>query len=110
MEAMKPKQESPTDIAKRLSKIFDEHLNSLQLKRKTLIVLADGIWEGMKEEDKVGTQIVDFIKTLRDLEKQRRISEKWRFSIQFVRFGEDEKAINLLQRLDDTLKTKYQAQ
>jgi hypothetical protein len=104
MNNARPMQDSKTDITERLTKIFDTYNNGTQAKRMTLIVLTDGVWEGTVFEEKIDKKIAEFVGKL---EMKGHRSEERRFSIQFIRFGDDPKAIARLKRLDNDLKEKY---
>ncbi|KAF4871696.1 Serine/threonine-protein kinase mph1 [Colletotrichum siamense] len=88
-----------TNMATALLKIFDDYQN--HDKKQTLIILTDGMWEASEHEDDVANAITDFIKTLRG--KLKKGQRRW-FTIQFVSFGADERALERLRRLDDDLE------
>ncbi|KAL3291597.1 serine/threonine protein kinase [Colletotrichum asianum] len=88
-----------TNMATALLKIFDDYQN--HDKKQTLIILTDGMWEASEHEDDVANAITDFIKALRG--KLKKGQRRW-FTIQFVSFGADERALERLRRLDDDLE------
>ena len=92
-----------TDMAATFGEIFNEYLRDPK-KKMTLIVLTDGIWEGSVKSKSVENKIVDFLKLLL---KIRGTMEDRRFSIEFISFGNDEKAMLRLRRLDDELEKEF---
>jgi hypothetical protein len=67
----------------------------------TIIILTDGLWDGMNEKNDIIPQIVQFYKSL---EHEMGVLMKYRqVSIQFVQFGDDEEARERLRRLDDDM-------
>ncbi|KAE9567918.1 hypothetical protein CGMCC3_g15912 [Colletotrichum fructicola] len=89
-----------TDMALALSRVFDNYID--YSKKQTLIVMTDGLWEGSTEEYDVDNTISNFIVKLKT--KLDKAERRW-FSIQFVSFGDDEKALKRLKRLDDELRS-----
>ncbi|KAF2811553.1 uncharacterized protein BDZ99DRAFT_518812 [Mytilinidion resinicola] len=91
-----------TDMRETLEDIFEDYLTSRKAakdRKMTLIVLTDGIWKGSVPPESVGAKIEEFVKQLHTLKDRA-------FSIQFIRFGDDEEAIERLRRLDDDLPKK----
>jgi hypothetical protein len=76
------------------------HLPS-DLKNLTIIVLTDGLWKDMIEEDGVDQKITSFMTSLTKIIGDLRIRP---VSIEFIQFGRDPAATLRLQRLDDCLK------
>ena len=110
--AMKNKRAQPkghTDMRVCLGEIFDAYIkeakqkqrHGLQAKGFTLIVLTDGIWEGVKDKEEVNTTIINFIRDLYEIIgniKHRPVS------IEFVQLGDDPDATYRLRHLDNDLK------
>jgi hypothetical protein len=92
--------EYSTDMSHTLSKLYTRFYVA-QNKPMTLIVITDGIWEGTRPENKVETSLVEFVKNLPYSPVERLLT------IQFVRLGNNEAAIQRLIRLDDELKDIY---
>ncbi|KAL5315922.1 hypothetical protein ACEPPN_016796 [Leptodophora sp. 'Broadleaf-Isolate-01'] len=95
-----PTASAATDIRVPLGNLFEKYLEDTK-KAMTIIVLTDGLWEGVKNKDEVSEQIVAFVKKVKDLPNNvvpRRVS------IQFIQFGVDEAATARLIHLDDHLK------
>lgn len=92
-----------TDMAATLSVIFDEYLKDYS-KRKTLIILTNGLWEGSALTEDVENVILEFISNLKS--RIGSLKRRW-FTIQFISYGNDEKALRRLQHLDDNLNAKY---
>ncbi|VUC32782.1 unnamed protein product [Clonostachys rosea] len=90
-----------TDMRETLSKIFDNYLAGNWRKRQTLIILTNGKWEGSSKERDVEDLIIKFVNLLE--KKLGRMENRW-FSIQFVSFGDDEKALKRMEYLDDDLE------
>lgn len=86
-----------TDMAATLARVFDRYVD--MTKKQTLLVLTDGLWDGV--EDDVEQEIRRFV-----VEVRKRLMGKheprW-FSIQFISFGHDTKALARLAALDDEL-------
>lgn len=93
-------QNDKTNIEETLSKCFDSHSATNMSPRRTLIVLTNGLWEGSKDWDSAEKEIARYVDTLR---KNLRKREKRWFTIQFISFGQDQKALERLQELDDNL-------
>lgn len=91
-----------TDMAATLSVIFDEYLKDYS-KRKTLIILTNGLWEGSALTEDVENVILEFISNLKS--RIGSLKRRW-FTIQFISYGNDEKALRRLQHLDDNLNAK----
>jgi hypothetical protein len=87
-----------TNMKETLEKIFDTYTDTS--KKMTLIVLTDGLWEGCANEDDVEKLIASFITNLKP--KLKKWESRW-FSIQFVSFGENLRALERLQKLDDNM-------
>lgn len=106
MKATCPDQGSKTDMKHTLGQAFDEYIRTPPKKRKrmTLIVLTDGIWEDSVKENGVEMKIADFLSTLRTVDPG---FEDRRFSIQFIRFGDDPGARARLEALDNTFWRDY---
>jgi hypothetical protein len=115
MAAMKdpnarPQKNNRTDMRRPLGDIFDKYVNEAkrgkrmghEIKNLTLIVLTDGIWDGMnKNKEEVRELIITFVKNVREIVgdlKQRPVS------IEFIQFGCDEDATYRLWVLDNHLK------
>ncbi|KAM7204655.1 hypothetical protein V8F20_003439 [Naviculisporaceae sp. PSN 640] len=121
MAVPKPEGGKVTDMSASLSLILERHFKNhrdsgrSQIKRKlTVLVLTDGLWEGNDEYD-VDNYLVNCIQKIPD--------EEWKpepdggvptsrkppsrpISIQFIRFGHNDKAIERLDRLDNHLKDR----
>lgn len=93
-------QHDKTNIEETLSKCFDSHSRTNMSERQTLIVLTNGLWEGSKDWDSAEKEIARYIDALRKNLKRR--EKRW-FTIQFISFGQDQKAWKRLQELDDSL-------
>lgn len=89
-----------TNMAETFLKIFDRYTDVR--KKQTLVVLTDGLWNGgSRTGDDVETAIISFITDVRKRLKGKQ-EPRW-FSIQFISFGNDVKAIARLTALDDEL-------
>ncbi|OLN86226.1 Dual specificity protein kinase TTK [Colletotrichum chlorophyti] len=118
-----PAREGPsacqTTIIPELERIINEYtrakLSKTKSRNKTIIVLTDGIWQGMHDEYTLDLYFRSAFHNLRDLHgdfnendtiksaDHRDISETRPVTIQFVQFGNDSKATERLRRLDDDL-------
>jgi hypothetical protein len=105
-----PKDNVHTDITKKLFKILDDYKKEIELERRahykkvvknlTVIVLTDGLWNGMMgTQDRLYDMIVTFIKELGLL---MNLSNR-PVSIGFIQFGHDPAATLRLQRLDNDI-------
>ncbi|TEA12181.1 putative serine/threonine-protein kinase MPS1-like protein [Colletotrichum sidae] len=90
-----------TDMATTLAELFDGYTN--YGKKQTLIVLTDGLWGGSDKTNDVENVIKDFVKKLK--KNLKKAESRW-FSIQFISFGDDERALKRLEGLDDHLDTE----
>ncbi|KAF2726702.1 hypothetical protein EJ04DRAFT_173330 [Polyplosphaeria fusca] len=102
-----------TDMVRPIESIFDKYFNDIdERKRKgkkpkeqlTLIILTDGMWEGMSSSD----EVYKYVQTLlKKLEKRDILGYKKRpVSIEFVQFGDDDNATERLRALDDDMEFK----
>lgn len=94
-------QNDKTNIEETLSKCFDSHSTTNKSQRQTLIVLTNGLWEGSTDWNSAEKEIARYINALRENIKKR--EKRW-FTIQFISFGQDQKALKRLQELDDNLR------
>ena len=100
-----------TDIRIALESILSDYLRLAQrgldhrakVKKLTIIVLTDGRWEGLPDDNdgSVEDTIVEFVKRLKTVQKGH--MEVRQVSFEFVQLGFDEGAAFRLQRLDDQL-------
>lgn len=89
-----------TNIEETLAKRFDSYSSGDMRQRQTLFVLTDGLWEGSRDWESAGKLIAKYIG---DLRKKLGIQEKRWFTIQFISYGQDAKALARLKWLDDNL-------
>lgn len=85
-----------TNMSETLQKIFD---NYDIRKKTTLIILTNGLWEGLAKENAVETLVAAFVQDLNS-KREKKWESRW-FSIQFVSFGDDQIALERLRKLDD---------
>jgi hypothetical protein len=102
VEPMRPDWRAKTDMGSTLSKLFNDYTSQHQKKGMTLIVLTDGVWEGSSKEQGIENLVAEFCGKLKSTTMERR-----KFSIEFVRFGDDPQSIAKLKRLDDDLVKEY---
>jgi hypothetical protein len=98
----RPDWRAKTDMGSTLSKLFSNYTSRHQKKGMTLIVLTDGVWEGSSKEQGIETLIAEFCEKLKSTTMERR-----KFSIEFVRFGDNPQSMAKLKRLDDDLVKEY---
>ena len=115
VKAMKDSRAQPspgmqTDMRDELGNILSVYLDGVKgrryhspndLKNLTIIVLTDGLWKGMSEENGVDQKISSFVTSLTKIIGDLRFRP---VSIEFIQFGRDLGATLRLQRLDDKLK------
>lgn len=114
MEKAAPMKEARTDMKRRLAEILDGYLEQVRGEKKyhrgkplrglTIIVLTDGIWAGMgNNQHAVNDKIVSFMHQLKvvvgDLIDRL-------VSIEFVQLGDDQEATYRLRQLDTGMKWK----
>ena len=110
MQQAQPSGTMETNMGKALGDILSEYLNELamtnsQKKKKwkglTIIVLTDGIWDGMTDKNDVEEKVVNFLEQLGKItgHLKDRLA-----SIEFIQFGDDPDATHRLQHLDGELK------
>ncbi|KAK2056910.1 hypothetical protein LY76DRAFT_517425 [Colletotrichum caudatum] len=115
-----PAEVVETTIVPELTRIINSYTRAKTSKspprKKTIIVLTDGIWKGMKMEHTIDVYLRSAFNELKDLhgdlsyippgkyQAQVEISEIRPVTIQFVQFGDDQDAIERLRRLDDDMK------
>lgn len=98
----RPKTGNRTDIVRNIAEIFAAHLVSMRHTRKdlTFIVLTDGIWQGMRNQDDIQDKVIELVREVEGINGRYR---KRSLTFQFVQFGEDEGATSRLRYLDDAL-------
>lgn len=100
-----PNSEIRTDMRMRLQDIFFKYLKAARVQHKirkmTVIVLTDGLWEGMTDKYELEGVIANFWLDLKTA--QRNIVQFRQVSIQFIQFGGDEDASYRLRRLDEEM-------
>ncbi|KAI1475554.1 hypothetical protein F4774DRAFT_421439 [Daldinia eschscholtzii] len=89
-----------TDMAKVLTRIFDDYLRNPR-RAMTLIVLTDGRWEGTSDIRSVEKAIAEFLKRPALASK---LEKRW-FTIQFISLGYG--VPDILVRLDDGIGKEY---
>lgn len=89
-----------TDMAATLMRVFDRYRD--MTKKQTLLVLTDGLWNGVKDDVER-----DIVKLVTEVRKRRagKQERRW-FSIQFISFGHDAEALARLTALDDDLRAE----
>jgi hypothetical protein len=109
-----PRDSEVTDIRVSLGEIFDQYLKDLEkanksswggvtVKNLTIIVLTDGLWQGVKVKKEVDDLIVSFVQRVGQITNNvipRRVS------LQFIQFGRDLDATSRLRILDNNLKAQ----
>ncbi|KAJ0340081.1 hypothetical protein COL922a_003717 [Colletotrichum nupharicola] len=124
MKAAEPKtrrgSEVLTTIQPKLERIINQYsrakASKTEPRKKTIIVLTDGIWKRTHNEFTLDTYLMSTLSSLRDLHGDLAYYERGQstgpcdiaeirpVTIQFVQFGDDPRAANRLRRLDDDLK------
>jgi hypothetical protein len=109
LQLERPRSDMHTDMRMVLGEIFDEYVRrklpysmSSNHRNMTIIVLTDGVWDGMADPRHVRGKIVRFVRRVRDI---RGDFVERPVSIQFIQFGNDPQAVRMLQYLDDDLAT-----
>jgi hypothetical protein len=74
-----------------------------KVKKLTLIILTDGIWQGMRDREGVDRVLMDFANEMEKISGFTLRKRERRVSIEFVQFGYDIDATARLRRLDDDL-------
>lgn len=126
MNAAKPNPNGEyvmTDMKANLALILEQHIKdnvnnqwTKGTRRLTILVLTDGLWEAMRNEEEVDNYLVEFIVNKipdshweLDKSTSTHLGQKSAprpISIQFIRFGHHPKAIARLDRLDNELKNR----
>jgi hypothetical protein len=73
-------------------------------KKLTLIILTDGVWPGVKKKATVTQGIIHAVERAQNKKKLSKQLNERGLSIQFVRFGHDEAAIEALDQMDNNLR------
>ena len=116
MDEAKPLENTrnTSSILTALTRIMADYGAAYQRRPKTILILTDGIWEGTNDSD-VDTLISAFISlyATRPVNGHDRhsytsdVPAKTRdLTFEFIRFGDDQVAIERLRRLDDDLKSR----
>ena len=110
MDKFRPEKDKGmhTDILIRLDVIFTDYLRearrataaNMKVRRLTLIILTNGVWEFTVDKDKVRRRIVTFVKDLTGVVGEL---ENRSVSIEFIQFGNDPDVTHRLRSLDDDL-------
>jgi hypothetical protein len=85
-------------------KLYDSHQSHLPLRKMTVIVLTDGLWEGTLVKKDVEDNIVDFVQKVFNIFGTL---EERPVTIQFIQFGQNPEATSRLQFLDKGLNPTY---
>ncbi len=85
-------------------KLYELHRSHQPLRKMTVIVLTDGLWEGTLEKEDVEKNIVDFVQKVFDIFGTL---EERPVTIQFIQFGQNSEATSRLRFLDEGLKPTY---
>ncbi|EFQ30215.1 uncharacterized protein GLRG_05359 [Colletotrichum graminicola M1.001] len=115
-----PAEVVETAIVPELTRIINSYTRAKTSKspprKKTIIILTDGIWKGMKMEHTIDVYLKSTFNELKDLHgdlsyippgkshEQADISKIRPVTIQFVQFGDDQDAKERLRRLDDDMR------
>ena len=100
-----------TNPLTKMSEILDSYLDEVRRqkyrgiphKKMTLIVLTDGLWEGMNDKEGVRNLIIQVVTKLREIIGDVKLNER-PLSIQFIQFGDNPDAEYRLWSLDNQLK------
>jgi hypothetical protein len=107
MQNVRPRKGSHvhTNLKTALTPIFNNYLSMVRqtpdkskVNALTVIILTDGLWEGMSDQNEITQKIVLFYKQL--TQKMDGMMKDRQVSIQFIQFGDDEEARERLRRLD----------
>ncbi|KAF3053232.1 hypothetical protein E8E11_000162 [Didymella keratinophila] len=95
-----------TNMKRALEPIFQSYVsvinrtsNKTLAKSLTVIILTDGLWEGMSDPNEITTAIMGWYEQLKTAMKG--FLRDRQISIQFIQFGDDATATERLRRLDD---------
>ncbi|KAK3392807.1 kinase-like domain-containing protein [Podospora didyma] len=101
---------SKTNLDTKLQEIISHYTtakrSSAKEKRKTIIILTDGIWEGMSD-DELQTRMLETLRRLADLHREdvtKTLEDIRPITFQFVAFGDNQKALDRMRRLDDDME------
>ncbi|KAK3365510.1 hypothetical protein B0T24DRAFT_636000 [Lasiosphaeria ovina] len=96
------------DIRESLAEILEQwgrkHAKK-EKKKLTLIILTDGVWPGISKKETVANEIIRALEKWQDKVPLKEQLGSRGLSIQFVRFGDDPKAIEILDWMDNELST-----
>jgi hypothetical protein len=110
MQKARPKKDGLvyTNLWKGLEPIFNSYLAMVQraydkskVNALTVIVLTDGLWQGMTDKNDLAPKIKQFDDELK--RKMMGMKKDRQVSIQFIQLGDDEEAQERLRRLDDDM-------
>ena len=109
MKEAQPDRLVGTNMSKALGDILSDYYSYVLERRKapkkfkglTVIVLTDGIWEGMTNKAGVEDTVVNFLENLGDLigHTMDRLA-----TIELIQFGHDKDATHMLEQLEGNLK------
>jgi hypothetical protein len=85
-------------------KLLDDSRSGRPLRKMTVIVLTDGLWEGTLEKKDVNENIVDFVRKVFNIFGTL---EERPVTIQFIQFGQNIEATSRLRFLDKYLNPIY---
>ena len=98
-------QQAQTDLRMSLGKILQNYSDKLHRRQKVddavVIILTDGLWEGMENISLLVDQIKNFSNLITKTTYNLRLRP---FSIQFIQFGNHPRATERLRFLDDCLE------
>ena len=90
-------------LASYLDEVRRQKYRGIPHKKMTLIVLTDGLWEGMNDKEGVRNLIIQVVTKLREIIGDVKLNER-PLSIQFIQFGDNPDAEYRLWSLDNQLK------
>lgn len=93
---------SPNRILEKLSTILGDPSRVQQNRPKTIIILTDGVWEGLPKDDAVDELITYHLRLLPE-DVRSQFPER-PITFQFISFGYNKEALERLRRLDDDLE------
>lgn len=92
---------SPNGIIQTLTNILNNSSQPPQDRPKTIIILTDGVWEGLPKDEAMDKLIRYYLDSLpEDIKKL----DKRPITFQFISFGYNKEALERLRRLDDDIQ------
>lgn len=96
--------ENITDVLDGILENWSKGFTAKEKKKLTLVILTDGVWPGVSNKATLTHVIIHTLERAQNKKRLRKQLDERGLSIQFVRFGRGQAAIDALEHMDNNLK------